>query len=159
MDNLNAFVTDPKLRQPINETLDNTAKITDTGTRIAANTEVISKNGIIMSHKAIEIEDKAKGLEDDAKGVLNHLNSVFGPHHVSPLLGGLPRRSIRSVRTTRATPERMSTSAFPSARARTLTSVFTMPSRATNSILSWAISSVPEATSCMVFTPVNRGLG
>jgi phospholipid/cholesterol/gamma-HCH transport system substrate-binding protein len=89
VDNLNSFVTDPKLRQPMNETLANTAKITDTGTRIADNTEIITKNGITMSQKAIEIEDKAKGLEDDAKGVLNHLNSVFGPHHVAPLLSGV----------------------------------------------------------------------
>jgi len=89
VDNLNDFVTDPRLREPINEAVSNTAKITDTGTRIAANTEVMSKNGIVMTQKAIEIEDKAKVLEDDAKGVLDKLQNVFGPKHVAPLLSGI----------------------------------------------------------------------
>jgi phospholipid/cholesterol/gamma-HCH transport system substrate-binding protein len=87
--NLNDFVTDPKLRQPINESLRNTATITDTGTRIAANTEEMSKNGIVMTKKAIEIEDKAKDLEDDAKGVLDRLKGVFSPKHAAPLLSGV----------------------------------------------------------------------
>lgn len=100
VDNLNAFVTDPKLRRPMDETLNNTAKITDTGKRIADNTEIISKNGIIMSQKAIEIEDKAKGLEDDAKGVLNRLGGVLGPHHVAPLLAGVSA-SVDEIRESR----------------------------------------------------------
>jgi phospholipid/cholesterol/gamma-HCH transport system substrate-binding protein len=86
VDNLNAFVTDPKLRGPLNEVAANTAKITDTGTRIAANAEVISKNGIVMSQKAIELEDKAKGLADDAHGVLQKLEGVFGKKQVGSLI-------------------------------------------------------------------------
>jgi phospholipid/cholesterol/gamma-HCH transport system substrate-binding protein len=89
VDNLNSFVTDPKLREPINQTVANTAKITETGTRIAANTEEMSKNGIVMTQKALEIEDKAKVLEDDAKGVLDKLQNVFGSKHGLPLLGNI----------------------------------------------------------------------
>jgi ABC-type transporter Mla subunit MlaD len=88
MENLNAFVTDPKLRQPISQAVNNTAQITDTGTRIAKNTEEITKNGIVMSQKAIEIEDKAKDLEDDARKVLDKLQSVFGFKKPSAALFG-----------------------------------------------------------------------
>ncbi|HEY3780635.1 MAG TPA: MlaD family protein [Fimbriimonadaceae bacterium] len=101
MENLNAFVTDPKLRQPINQAVANTAKITDTGTRIADNTETITKNGIVMSQKAIEIEDKAKDLEDDARKVLDKLQSAFGFKKPSALLSGPVTGSIDFLRSTR----------------------------------------------------------
>jgi ABC-type transporter Mla subunit MlaD len=98
--NLNAFVTDPKLREPLQATMSNTAKITDTGTRIAANTEEMSKNGIeitkngvIVSQKAIELADKAKDIADEAHSVLQKLGGVFGkkpgPSSLSMITGSL----------------------------------------------------------------------
>lgn len=89
VDNLNSFVTDPKLRQPLNEAAANTAEITKTGTRIAANTETMSKNGVVITQKAIEIEDKAKDLEDHAKGVLDKLGGFLGPKPSKSLFGGI----------------------------------------------------------------------
>jgi len=78
VENLNAFVSDPALRQSVQQTAANTAKISETGTRIAANTEEITKNGIVVSQKAIELADEAKDLAKSAKGVLERLQGVFG---------------------------------------------------------------------------------
>lgn len=76
--NLDAFVTDPKLREPLEQTVANTAKITDSGTRIAANTEKIAENGVTISEKAIELADKANEIADEAKGVLQKLQGIIG---------------------------------------------------------------------------------
>lgn len=89
VENLNAFVTDPKLRQPLNQTVANTAQITETGTRVAKNAEVMSQNGITITKKAIELEDEAKSLAKDAKGVLDKLGGFFGHPNAKPFLGGI----------------------------------------------------------------------
>ena len=91
VENLNAFVTDTSLRESLKQTAENAAKISDTGTRIAANTEEITKNGIVVSQKAIELADEAKDLARTAKGVLEKLEGVFGKKGPSAasVLGGV----------------------------------------------------------------------
>jgi phospholipid/cholesterol/gamma-HCH transport system substrate-binding protein len=74
---LNDFVNDPKLREPLRNTASNVAGITDTGTRIAVNTEQISKNGVVVSQKAIELADKANEIADEAKETLKKLQEFF----------------------------------------------------------------------------------
>ena len=74
---LDSFVNDPKLRQPLNDTAANVAKITDTGTRIASNAEDITKNGVVLSSKAIELADKASSIADEAKEVVKKLQKFF----------------------------------------------------------------------------------
>ena len=88
VENLNSFVTDSQLRQAVTQTANNAAKISETGTRIAANTEEITKNGVIVSQKAIELADEAKDLAKSAKGVLERLQGVFGGGKV-PSAGSL----------------------------------------------------------------------
>ena len=158
VDNLNDFVTDPRLREPIQQTVANTAKISDTGTRIAANTEVMSKNGIVMTQKAIEIEDKAKGLEDDAKGVLDRLKGVFGPHRSVPLLGNITA-NLDVVRESHPGHTRTDINATIPIGKDKLHLGLSTHSRATRSTLSWAKRSAQTASSSTGCTPVNRPLG
>lgn len=104
---LDAFVNDPKLREPLNATLANTQQITesgtkiaDSGTRIAASTEEIAKNGIVISQKAIEFADKANQLADEAKTTLQKINGVFGKKPSAGPLGNISA-SLDLVRETK----------------------------------------------------------
>lgn len=74
---LNDFVNDPKLRKPLTATASNMATITDSGTRIAANAEEMSKNGVVVSQKAIELADKANAIADEARATLKKLQDFF----------------------------------------------------------------------------------
>lgn len=69
---LDKFVNDPKLRDPLEKTVHNVEAITDSGTRIAADTEKIAKNGIEISKNVAELTGKANTLADDAHGVLSN---------------------------------------------------------------------------------------
>jgi phospholipid/cholesterol/gamma-HCH transport system substrate-binding protein len=75
--NLNNFVSDPKMQANLKSSLANVDKMTDSGTRIAANTETISKNGITLSQKAIELADKANAIADEAKTALQKISGFF----------------------------------------------------------------------------------
>jgi len=82
---LDQFVTDPKLRKPLNETVQNMADITSTGKSIAANTEEITKNGITISEKAIDIANKADNIAGQASGLVTKVDSFFSkPSHPFP---------------------------------------------------------------------------
>lgn len=67
---MNAFVTDPQLREPLQQVMANTKTMSDSGVKIAANAEEISKNGITLSEKAIELTEKASALADDVAELL-----------------------------------------------------------------------------------------
>ncbi len=75
---LDKFVNDPKLRDPLEKTVHNVEAITDSGTRIAADTEKIAKNGIEISKNVAELTGKANTLADDAHGVLEQLKKILG---------------------------------------------------------------------------------
>ncbi len=74
---LDKFISDPKLRQPLNTTMGNVADITGTGKKIATNTEEMTANGVVVSKKAIELADKAGQLADEAKEVMKKLGGFF----------------------------------------------------------------------------------
>jgi phospholipid/cholesterol/gamma-HCH transport system substrate-binding protein len=74
---INAMVTDPELRNPMKATMANVEKMSETGTKIVENTEVMTKNGIVVSEKAVEIADKASALADEASKVLKRLQEFF----------------------------------------------------------------------------------
>lgn len=86
MANLNSFVSDPKMQANLKETMANVDKMTDSGTRIAANTEAISKNGITLSQKAIDLADKANSIADEAKAALEKISGFFNRGGVKPEL-------------------------------------------------------------------------
>ncbi|HVT13475.1 MAG TPA: MlaD family protein [Fimbriimonadaceae bacterium] len=86
MVNINTFVSDPKLQANLKDTMANVDKMTDSGTRIAANTETISKNGITLSQKAIELADKANSIADEAKAALEKISGFFNKGGVKPSL-------------------------------------------------------------------------
>lgn len=71
---LSATVTDPRLREAIDGTLQNVADMTKTGTKIAANAEQITANGSVVSAKAIELTDQAKEIAAETKKLLEKLN-------------------------------------------------------------------------------------
>lgn len=75
--NLNDFITDPTLRQPLSASMENIKTMTDSGTRIAASTEDIAKNGVTISEKAIELADKANQIADEARATLQKLQGFF----------------------------------------------------------------------------------
>lgn len=73
-----AFVNDPKLREPLQAIVENTRVVSETGTRIATNAEVMSKNGVTISEKAIELVDRANRLAADAQELLGRLKGTIG---------------------------------------------------------------------------------
>jgi len=75
--NLNEFITDPTLRQPLSASMENIKTMTDSGTRIAASTEDIAKNGVTISEKAIELAEKANLIADEARATLQKLQGFF----------------------------------------------------------------------------------
>ena len=86
MGNLNGFVNDPNLQTNMKRTMANVDKMTESGTRIAANTEEISKNGITLSQKAIELADKANSIADEARAALEKISGFFNKGGTSPKL-------------------------------------------------------------------------
>lgn len=74
---LKSTLSSPKIKTPLENSLQNVDQITETGKKIASNAELISKNGIVFSDKAIEVVEKASKLEDDAKTLLKKFNSTF----------------------------------------------------------------------------------
>jgi phospholipid/cholesterol/gamma-HCH transport system substrate-binding protein len=74
---INNFVLDSKMQGDLKESVANVNKMTDSGTRIAANTEEISKNGIILSQKAIELTDKANAIAEEAKAAFEKISGFF----------------------------------------------------------------------------------
>lgn len=77
MVSINSVVTDPTMQANLKDTMANVNKMSESGTHIAANTEVISKNGITMSEKAIELLDKANAIADEAKSALEKISGFF----------------------------------------------------------------------------------
>jgi len=86
MTNLDSFASDPKMQSDIKQSVANVDKMTDSGTRIAANTEAISKNGVTLSQKAIELADKANSIADDAKAALDKISKFFNKNGTTPKL-------------------------------------------------------------------------
>ncbi len=86
MASLNSFVNDPKMQTSIKNSMANVDKITDSGTRIAANTEAISKNGVTLSQKAIELADKANAIADQARTALDKISGFFNKGGGGPKL-------------------------------------------------------------------------
>jgi phospholipid/cholesterol/gamma-HCH transport system substrate-binding protein len=75
---LDKFVNDPELRGPLNKTAKNVETITDSGTRIAADAELMAKKGVEITDNVNELSKKANDLADDARGVLQQLQKVIG---------------------------------------------------------------------------------
>lgn len=74
---LNDFVNDPELREPLKRTMENVETMTETGTRVAANTEEMTKNGATLSKKAIELADHANEIAAEAKVVVKKIQDFF----------------------------------------------------------------------------------
>lgn len=89
---LNAFISDPGLREPMRDSLANVKTMTESGTRIAVSAEEMAKNGVIVSERAIEIADKASGLADDASKLLKQLQDLVGR---VPGTGGVKPLEVR----------------------------------------------------------------
>lgn len=87
MASLNGFIGDAEVQANLKDTLSSVNKLSETGTRIAANTETISKNGITLSEKAIQLADKANAIADEARAALDKITGFFskgGPKPVIP---------------------------------------------------------------------------
>ncbi|MCW5943479.1 MAG: MCE family protein [Fimbriimonadaceae bacterium] len=74
---LNDFVNDPELREPLKRTMENVETMTETGTRVAANTEEMTRNGATLSKKAIELADHANEIAAEAKVVVKKIQDFF----------------------------------------------------------------------------------
>jgi phospholipid/cholesterol/gamma-HCH transport system substrate-binding protein len=89
---LNEFVNDPKLREPLNASMANMEKMTDSGTRIAASAEEMARNGAVVSQKAIELAEKASLIADDARETLRKLQGFFQKVPSSSVLNNIETR-------------------------------------------------------------------
>lgn len=93
---MNKLVTDPTLRDPASRTAANIADISETGKRIAQNTEEITRNGavitsnaITMTERANEVLLKASEIEDQLKEVLDKVGGFFGRRPTGGTLSSL----------------------------------------------------------------------
>jgi phospholipid/cholesterol/gamma-HCH transport system substrate-binding protein len=73
---MNALVADPEMRRNLDQIFANTKAMTESGLRIAADTETIARNGVALSERAIEIAGKASALADDAKAMMDRFQGV-----------------------------------------------------------------------------------
>lgn len=107
---LDEFVNDPELREPLAKTMANTEKITDSGTRIAANTEKMAENGVTITEKAIDLADKANEIADEAKKALEKFTGVLGKSPSTGMFGQL-QANMDLIRETRPNRYRIDLSA------------------------------------------------
>lgn len=107
---LDNFVNDPELREPLAKTVQNTEKITETGTRIAANAETMTENGVTITEKAIDLADKANEIADEAKKALEKFTGIMGKTP-SPGLFSQIQANMDLMRETRPNRYRMDLSA------------------------------------------------
>lgn len=77
MASINTLVNDPNWREPLSGTMKNVEKMTDSGTRIAANTEEITKHGITIGQNVADLTAKANQLADEAKKVFEKVQRFF----------------------------------------------------------------------------------
>jgi phospholipid/cholesterol/gamma-HCH transport system substrate-binding protein len=78
MASITQFVADPQLQQNAKNIAANTEQMTDSGTRIAANAEVIAQNSVVVSEKAVEFADRAIAIADEARATLERVQGFFG---------------------------------------------------------------------------------
>jgi phospholipid/cholesterol/gamma-HCH transport system substrate-binding protein len=76
--NLDQFLTDPEIRQPLARTVQNFEQISESGTRIAGHTEVIAERGAVVADRAIELTEKATEVAEEARRVLQQVGGFFG---------------------------------------------------------------------------------
>lgn len=77
MASIQTLVEDPILRTSLTQTASNVSAMTDSGTRIAANTEKITENGVEISQNVSELTAKVNDLADEAKGVFEKIKNFF----------------------------------------------------------------------------------
>jgi phospholipid/cholesterol/gamma-HCH transport system substrate-binding protein len=87
--NLDQAVSDPELRQPLAQSAKNLADMTETGTRIARNTEAITERGIVVTDRAIELTERATDVAEEAKRVLQQIGGFFQRGTGAPALAGI----------------------------------------------------------------------
>ncbi len=75
---MRALTNDPATQQNLKDIVANTRTMSESGTKIAANAEVLSSKGVILGDKAIEIATKASELADGAKELLEIFKSKLG---------------------------------------------------------------------------------
>ncbi len=78
VNDLSQFVNDPELRASMQTITQNTAAMTETGTRIAANAEVMSKNGIGISEEANALLKRANVLAGEVEDLLKTFRETLG---------------------------------------------------------------------------------
>jgi phospholipid/cholesterol/gamma-HCH transport system substrate-binding protein len=77
-------INDPEMRQALDETTQNIAKLTETSNRIALDAEKIVKNGVTISENTVELTNKANGLADDASTILKQFQQILGKTPKAP---------------------------------------------------------------------------
>lgn len=77
VEDMRGLINDPKIRGNMEHIVANTATMTESGTKIAANVETMTANGIELSKKAIEIADKASALADQASELLKKFQGTL----------------------------------------------------------------------------------
>lgn len=76
--NLNAMVNDPKLRDPLSNTMANVEKMSESGTKMALDGEKIAKNGVVISENTVELTKKANEIADEAKTITKQIQKLLG---------------------------------------------------------------------------------
>ena len=75
---LRKTVNDPELKNPIKDILANTKTMSESGTKIAADAELMAKNGVAVSEQAVTVMEKASKLADELSDVLKKFNETLG---------------------------------------------------------------------------------
>lgn len=73
---LRAMANDPKMKAQIDETLENVKVIAGSGTRVAADAELMAKNGVKVSEQAVSLMDKANNLANEVDSLIKKFNKT-----------------------------------------------------------------------------------
>jgi len=73
---LRAMANDPQMKSQIHETLENVKVISASGTRVAADAELMAKNGVKVSEEATVLMKKANSLADEVDSLIKKFNKT-----------------------------------------------------------------------------------
>jgi hypothetical protein len=82
MEDFHAMAADPEMQASLRNSIANMEKMTDSGTRIAADMELVSKNGVTMSEEGTQLMKKANELAEEVHQLIADFKGAvekFGP--------------------------------------------------------------------------------
>ncbi|MBX3110465.1 MAG: MCE family protein [Fimbriimonadaceae bacterium] len=110
---LQSYTSDPEIKENLKATMANFKQMSESGTRIAADAEIMAKNGAKVSGSGVEIGEKASALLDkanklatDIDGLVQKFKETVDKVKIPGLGEGLPKIGLEAGVTRETDPNR-----------------------------------------------------